>query len=47
MLTIKRILIEQHNQGDNVENLFDEKYEYAPGYIMPGISGQLGFSASF
>jgi iron complex outermembrane receptor protein len=29
------------------ENLFDEKYEYAPGYTMPGISGQLGVSASF
>ena len=30
-----------------VENLFDEKYEYRPGYAMPGISGQLGVSASF
>jgi iron complex outermembrane receptor protein len=30
-----------------VDNLFDEKYEYAPGYKMPGISGQIGLSASF
>ncbi len=30
-----------------VENLFDEKYEFRPGYKMPGISGQLGFIASF
>ncbi len=30
-----------------VENLFDEKYEYVPGYTMPGISGQMGVSASF
>ena len=30
-----------------VENLFDEKYEYVPGYTMPGISGQVGVSASF
>jgi iron complex outermembrane receptor protein len=30
-----------------VENLFDEKYEYVPGYTMPGISGQLGFVANF
>jgi iron complex outermembrane receptor protein len=30
-----------------VENLLDEKYEYRPGYAMPGISGQLGVSASF
>ena len=30
-----------------VENLFDEKYEYVPGYTMPGIAGQVGFSASF
>ena len=29
------------------ENIFDEKYEYAPGYIMPGISGHLGVIASF
>jgi iron complex outermembrane receptor protein len=29
------------------ENLFDEKYEYAPAYAMPGISAQLGVSASF
>jgi iron complex outermembrane receptor protein len=29
------------------ENLFDEKYEYAPGYRMPGISGHLGVIASF
>jgi outer membrane cobalamin receptor len=29
------------------ENIFDEKYEYAPGYKMPGISGQIGLSASF
>jgi iron complex outermembrane receptor protein len=30
-----------------VENLFDEKYEYVPGYTMPGISGQIGFIANF
>ncbi len=30
-----------------VENLFDEKYEYSPGYRMPGISGQVGFVANF
>jgi iron complex outermembrane receptor protein len=30
-----------------VENLFDRDYEYRPGYQMPGISGQLGLSASF
>ena len=30
-----------------VENLFDEKYEYVPGYTMPGISGQVGFVANF
>lgn len=30
-----------------VENLFDREYEYRPGYEMPGVSGQLGFSASF
>lgn len=30
-----------------VENLFDRNYEYRPGYAMPGISGQLGVSASF
>jgi iron complex outermembrane receptor protein len=30
-----------------VENLFDRDYEYRPGYAMPGVSGQLGFSASF
>jgi iron complex outermembrane receptor protein len=30
-----------------VENLFDRDYEYRPGYAMPGISGQLGLSASF
>lgn len=30
-----------------VENLFDRNYEYRPGYAMPGISGQLGLSASF
>lgn len=30
-----------------VENLFDRDYEYRPGYAMPGISGQLGVSASF
>jgi outer membrane cobalamin receptor len=30
-----------------VENLFDQNYEYRPGYQMPGISGQVGFSASF
>jgi iron complex outermembrane receptor protein len=29
------------------ENLFDEKYEYAPGYRMPGISGHLGVIANF
>ena len=29
------------------ENIFDEKYEYASGYIMPGISGHLGVIASF
>jgi iron complex outermembrane receptor protein len=29
------------------ENIFDEKYEYAPGYRMPGISGHLGVIASF
>ena len=30
-----------------VENLFNTKYEYVPGYSMPGISGQIGLSASF
>ena len=30
-----------------VENLLDEKYEYVPDYAMPGISAQLGVSASF
>lgn len=30
-----------------LDNLLDEKYEYRPGYEMPGISGQLGISASF
>lgn len=30
-----------------LDNLLDEKYEYRPGYAMPGISGQLGVSASF
>ena len=30
-----------------VENLFDEKYEYVPGYTMPGINGQVGFVANF
>lgn len=30
-----------------VENLFDRNYEYRPGYAMPGVSGQLGLSASF
>lgn len=30
-----------------VDNLFDRDYEYRPGYAMPGISGQLGLSASF
>jgi iron complex outermembrane receptor protein len=30
-----------------VENLFDRDYEYRPGYAMPGVSGQLGLSASF
>ena len=29
------------------ENIFDEKYEYAAGYRMPGISGHLGVIASF
>jgi iron complex outermembrane receptor protein len=30
-----------------IENLFDEKYEYVPGYTMPGINGQVGFVANF
>ncbi len=30
-----------------VENLFDRDYEYRPGYTMPGVSGQIGLSASF
>lgn len=30
-----------------VENLFDSQYAYRPGYPMPGIWGQVGFSASF
>lgn len=30
-----------------VENLFDRDYEYRPGYTMPGVSGQVGLSASF
>ncbi|MEY3883634.1 MAG: hypothetical protein RLZZ379_912 [Pseudomonadota bacterium] len=30
-----------------IENLFDQKYAYRPGYAMPGISGQIGLSASF
>ena len=30
-----------------VENIFDEKYEYVPGYEMPGTTGQVGFVANF
>lgn len=30
-----------------VENLFDKRYVYRPGYQMPGIWGQVGISASF
>ena len=30
-----------------IENLFDRDYAYRPGYQMPGIFGQAGFSASF
>ena len=30
-----------------IENLFDQNYAYRPGYAMPGISGQIGLSASF
>lgn len=30
-----------------VENLFDEDYEYRPGYPMPGISPTLGFEVGF
>ncbi|GAB1409325.1 TonB-dependent receptor plug domain-containing protein [Desulfovibrionales bacterium] len=29
------------------ENLIDEKYEYAPGYPMPGINGVLGVNVQF
>jgi iron complex outermembrane receptor protein len=31
----------------SVENLFDKRYVYRPGYQMPGIWGQIGISASF
>lgn len=31
----------------SVENLFDKRYEYRPGYEMPGIWGQIGVAASF
>lgn len=31
----------------SVENLFDNSYEYRPGYEMPGIWGQIGVAASF
>jgi iron complex outermembrane receptor protein len=31
----------------SVDNLFDNKYAYRPGYAMPGISGQVGIAASF
>lgn len=31
----------------SVENLFDKRYEYRPGYQMPGIWGQIGIAASF
>ena len=31
----------------SVENLFDKRYEYRPGYQMPGIWGQIGVAASF
>ncbi len=30
-----------------VENLFDKRYVYRPGYQMPGIWGQIGIAASF
>lgn len=30
-----------------VENLFNKKYAYRPGYPMPGRSGQVGLAASF
>ena len=30
-----------------VENLFDRRYAYQPGYPMPGINGRVGLSASF
>ncbi|OHX35813.1 ligand-gated channel [Methylomonas sp. LWB] len=31
----------------SVENLFDKRYVYRPGYEMPGIWGQVGVAASF
>lgn len=31
----------------SVENLFDKRYVYRPGYEMPGIWGQVGIAASF
>jgi outer membrane cobalamin receptor len=31
----------------SVENLFDKRYQYRPGYEMPGIWGQIGVAASF
>lgn len=31
----------------SVENLFDKRYQYRPGYEMPGIWGQVGIAASF
>ncbi|MDD1621593.1 MAG: TonB-dependent receptor [Methylococcaceae bacterium] len=31
----------------SVENLFDKRYSYRPGYQMPGIWGQIGIAASF
>ncbi|MGR8930081.1 MAG: TonB-dependent receptor [Gammaproteobacteria bacterium] len=38
------------NKGEifvSVENLFDKRYVYRPGYQMPGIWGQIGIAASF
>lgn len=30
-----------------IENLFDEKYAFRPGYPMPGVSGRVGVNMSF
>ncbi|NSL87161.1 TonB-dependent receptor [Chitinophaga sp. Mgbs1] len=41
------VLGQQGEAFVNVENLFNERYAYRPGYPMPGIWFQAGVSASF